>query len=209
VKVEKFKNVIIGSGEGANSLARQLAKSGQKTVIVERRRMRSQFEDLVHSAYGYGLSFGHGNFNASDGLIGLATRDDSEAGGVQLIEGHAKFVGYMTVDVHHRDGSVRTLAGERIRLNLGAAELWPSITGLRLELAGIELDEYGAVRVNDRLETTCPNVWAIGQHVGRPRLNHASFDYVRIIWDYLARTNGDMREEPVRVGLDWTCEMVS
>ncbi len=37
MRVENYKNVIIGSGEGGKYLAWHLAQSGEHTVVVERR----------------------------------------------------------------------------------------------------------------------------------------------------------------------------
>lgn len=44
----------------------------------------------------------------------------------------------------------------------------PNTAGIGLELAGIELDARGYVKVNDGLETTAPEVWAIGECAGSP-----------------------------------------
>jgi pyruvate/2-oxoglutarate dehydrogenase complex dihydrolipoamide dehydrogenase (E3) component len=48
------------------------------------------------------------------------------------------------------------------------------------------LDERGYIQVNDRLETTAPGVWAIGECAGSPQFTHASFDDFRVIRDNLA-----------------------
>jgi pyruvate/2-oxoglutarate dehydrogenase complex dihydrolipoamide dehydrogenase (E3) component len=55
-----------------------------------------------------------------------------------------------------------------------------------LDVAGVELDQRGYVRVNDRLETTASNVWAIGECAGSPQFTHASLDDFRVIRDNLA-----------------------
>src|SRR5258708_5084240 len=39
----------------------------------------------------------------------------------------------------------------------------PNTEGLGLELAGVELTERGYIKVNERLQTTAPGVWAIGE----------------------------------------------
>jgi pyruvate/2-oxoglutarate dehydrogenase complex dihydrolipoamide dehydrogenase (E3) component len=41
---------------------------------------------------------------------------------------------------------------------------------LGLELAGVELAENGYIKVTERLETTAPGVWAIGEVAGSPQL---------------------------------------
>jgi pyruvate/2-oxoglutarate dehydrogenase complex dihydrolipoamide dehydrogenase (E3) component len=60
--------------------------------------------------------------------------------------------------------------------------------------AGVELNARGYIRVSERLETTAPDVWAIGECAGSPQFTHASVDDFRIVRDNLAgghRTTGD------------------
>ena len=42
----------------------------------------------------------------------------------------------------------------------------PNTDGIGLELAGVELTDRGYIKVNERLETTAPGVWAIGEVAG-------------------------------------------
>jgi pyruvate/2-oxoglutarate dehydrogenase complex dihydrolipoamide dehydrogenase (E3) component len=46
---------------------------------------------------------------------------------------------------------------------LVAAGRTPNTTGIGLETAGVEVGARGYVTVNDRLETTAPDVWAMGE----------------------------------------------
>jgi pyruvate/2-oxoglutarate dehydrogenase complex dihydrolipoamide dehydrogenase (E3) component len=69
---------------------------------------------------------------------------------------------------------------------LVAAGRIPNTAGIGLEKAGIELDNHGYIRVNDRLETSAPDTWAIGECAGSPQFTHASVDDFRIIRDNLA-----------------------
>ena len=88
---------------------------------------------------------------------------------------------------------VRTPAGERVIEGsdiLLASGRTPNTGGIGLEAAGVELDEHGFVRVNERLESTAPGVWAIGECAGTPQFTHASVDDFRIIRDNL---NGGAR----------------
>src|SRR6202043_2160401 len=59
-------------------------------------------------------------------------------------------------------------------------------TGIGLQEAGIELDSRGYIKVNDRLETTAPDIWALGECAGSPQFTHVSFDDFRIVRDSLA-----------------------
>jgi pyruvate/2-oxoglutarate dehydrogenase complex dihydrolipoamide dehydrogenase (E3) component len=45
------------------------------------------------------------------------------------------------------------------------------------------------LKVNERLQTTAPNVWAVGDCAGSPHFTHISFDDFRIVRDNL--TGGD------------------
>ncbi|MBV9770546.1 MAG: NAD(P)/FAD-dependent oxidoreductase [Bryobacterales bacterium] len=62
----------------------------------------------------------------------------------------------------------------------------PNTEGIGLELAGIERTDRGHIKVNERLETTAPNVWAVGDCAGSPHFTHIAFDDFRIIRDNLA-----------------------
>ena len=90
--------------------------------------------------------------------------------------------------------TVRTASGEQAIEGsdiLVATGRVPNTDGIGLEQAGVELDERGYTRVNERLETTAPDVWALGECAGSPQFTHASVDDFRIVRDNLA--GGDRR----------------
>jgi pyruvate/2-oxoglutarate dehydrogenase complex dihydrolipoamide dehydrogenase (E3) component len=62
-----------------------------------------------------------------------------------------------------------------------------------LENAGVELDGRGYIRVNDRLQTTAPGIWAMGECAGSPQFTHVSFDDFRIVHDNLTGGNRTTR----------------
>jgi pyruvate/2-oxoglutarate dehydrogenase complex dihydrolipoamide dehydrogenase (E3) component len=57
----------------------------------------------------------------------------------------------------------------------------PNSDRLNLEAAGIETDGRGFIRVNDRLETGVPGVYALGDVKGGPAFTHISYDDHRIL----------------------------
>jgi pyruvate/2-oxoglutarate dehydrogenase complex dihydrolipoamide dehydrogenase (E3) component len=73
----------------------------------------------------------------------------------------------------------------------------PNTAGAGLDVAGVALDERGYVRVNERLETTAPSVWAIGECAGSPQFTHVSFDDFRVIRDNLAGGDRTTRDRVV------------
>ena len=58
-----------------------------------------------------------------------------------------------------------------------------------LEVVGIKTTPAGHIQVNDRLETTVPGVWAMGDCAGSPHFTHISFDDFRTVRDNLAGAN--------------------
>jgi len=75
-----------------------------------------------------------------------------------------------------------TIAGTDILVATGRT---PNSAGIGLELAGVEMDSKGYVKVNDTLQTTAPDIWAIGECAGSPQFTHVSLDDFRIIRDSL------------------------
>ena len=73
-------------------------------------------------------------------------------------------------------------AGEPLRVDaiLVAAGRIPNIEGLDLEAAGIEFDRNG-VRVDDRLQTTNPRVYAAGDICSAHKFTHAADAQARIL----------------------------
>ena len=69
---------------------------------------------------------------------------------------------------------------------LVAAGRVPNTSGIGLDLAGVELDGRGYIKVNDRLETSAPEVWAMGECAGSPQFTHVSFDDFRVVRDNLS-----------------------
>ena len=77
-------------------------------------------------------------------------------------------------------GREKTMEGTHLLVASGRT---PNTEGIGLELAGVELTRDGYVKVNERLETTAPGVWAVGDVTGGPMFTHISFDDFRVIRD--------------------------
>ena len=89
--------------------------------------------------------------------------------------------------VVEQNGMEKTIEGSHV---LVAAGRTPNTEGLGLKLAGVELTNRGYVKVNERLQTTAPGVWAIGEVAGSPQFTHISIDDFRVVHDNL---NGGTR----------------
>jgi len=127
----------------------------------------------------------------------MGQEDPDVAAEVQRLlidEGMHVLVAAEPLQVHGRSGEavhlvVRTTSGEHHIEGsdiLVAAGRTPNTAGIGLEEAGVALDGRGYIRVNERLETSAPNVWAIGECAGSPQFTHVSVDDFLIIRDNLA-----------------------
>ena len=61
----------------------------------------------------------------------------------------------------------------------------PNTPDLDLAQTGVQVDDKGYVRVNDRLETTAENVWALGDVKGGPAFTHISYNDYQIVYGNL------------------------
>jgi pyruvate/2-oxoglutarate dehydrogenase complex dihydrolipoamide dehydrogenase (E3) component len=128
----------------------------------------------------------------------LASREDPDFAAAMLEmlrdEGIAVHLGAKVLRVRGRSGQTvnlqlhtpsgdQTIEGSDI---LVAAGRTPNATGIGLELADVALDAHGYIAVNDRLETSAREVWAVGECAGSPQFTHVSEDDFRIIRDNLA-----------------------
>lgn len=75
--------------------------------------------------------------------------------------------------------------GEQVSLScshlLVAVGRTPNTAGLGLEAAGVSINSRGAIVVDERLQTSAENVFAIGDCNGGPLFTHASWDDYRIL----------------------------
>jgi pyruvate/2-oxoglutarate dehydrogenase complex dihydrolipoamide dehydrogenase (E3) component len=88
--------------------------------------------------------------------------------------------------VIERDGKQIHLEGSHLLVATGRA---PNTGEIGLELAGVETTANGYIKVNERLETTAPGVWAIGEAAGSPQFTHVSLDDFRVVHSSLTGGN--------------------
>ena len=75
-----------------------------------------------------------------------------------------------------------TLSGSHLLVATGRA---PNTEDLALDQAGIEMSAGGFIKVNDRLETNVPGIWALGDVKGGPAFTHISYNDFQIIYGNL------------------------
>jgi pyruvate/2-oxoglutarate dehydrogenase complex dihydrolipoamide dehydrogenase (E3) component len=162
--------IVLGGGYVGLELAQAMRRFGSSVTTVDRNHRLANKEDEDVSA---GLE----QLCRDEGIELLMNAT------VSLVEGTSG----QSVKLHLRQGdSNKVIEGTDL---LVAAGRTPNTNGIGLELAGVELTDQGYIKVNERLETTAPNVWAIGECAGSPQFTHIAFDDFRIIRDNLAGGN--------------------
>jgi pyruvate/2-oxoglutarate dehydrogenase complex dihydrolipoamide dehydrogenase (E3) component len=89
--------------------------------------------------------------------------------------------GSMELDVAMGDNT-ETVRGSHLLVAVGRT---PNTNDLALEKTGVKTNEKGFIVVNDRLETTAPDIWAIGDVTGGPAFTHISYNDFQIIYGNL------------------------
>lgn len=84
--------------------------------------------------------------------------------------------------VYEQDGVHHRLDGDAILVATGRRA---NTDGLQAEKAGVELTPRGAIKVDEKLKTTAPNIWAMGDVNGGPQFTFVSLDDYRIVFDQL------------------------
>jgi len=168
--------IVLGGGYVGIELAQAYRRFGSRVTIVQHGPQIAPREDE----------------DVADELRRLLSDE-----GIEVVESAD------TLAVHGRSGyevgvEIRTPSGER-RLEgsdlLIATGRVANTTDIGLDVAGVEVDDRGFLNVNDKLETTAPGVWGIGECcAGHEQFTHVSFDDYRILRDNLAggnRSSGD------------------
>ena len=76
------------------------------------------------------------------------------------------------------EGGEQSVTGTHL---LAAVGRTPNTDVLNLEAAGVKTDDSGHIQVNERLETSTPGIWALGDVKGGPQFTHISYDDFRIL----------------------------
>ncbi|MBA2117869.1 FAD-dependent oxidoreductase [Bremerella alba] len=157
---------ILGGGYVGLETAQALARLGSRITIVEKGTRLLPHEDD----------------DVSDAILEILKRN-----GIEIL---------LDTNLQHVAGR----SGEEVMLDvisqgrptvlevsdiLVAAGRTPNTDRLNAISAGVELTERGHIKVNERLETTVENIWAMGDVAGSPMFTHVSLDDFRIVRDNL------------------------
>jgi pyruvate/2-oxoglutarate dehydrogenase complex dihydrolipoamide dehydrogenase (E3) component len=169
--------IVLGGGYVGLELSQALRRLGSRVTLIERSSQVASNEDADVSRAVLQLF-------EDEGIEVLL---DTHVLGVNGLSGS-----HVSLQVHSGN-STRTVEGTDILVATGRT---PNTSGIGLEKAGIEVTEKGHIRVNDRLETTAQNVWAMGECAGSPYFTHVAEHDFSIIHENL---NGGQRSTANRL----------
>ena len=158
--------VVLGGGYVGLELAQAFRRFGSRVTVIEMGQQLAGREDADVAAAVHDLF-------KDEGIEVLL---NSSVRGVEGRSGEE-----MQINVENIDGG-RVIEATDFLVATGRN---PNTRDMGLELAGIDLDERGYVKVNNRLETTAKGVYAVGDCTGGPQFTHVAFDDFRVIRDNL------------------------
>ena len=163
--------LILGGGYVGLEFAQMFRRFVSEVTVVQRGPQLLSREDT----------------DVAEAVAGILREDGIEV----LLETHSRSVeqseaGGILLTVETPDGE-RTLSASHL---LVAAGRPPNTDKLNLESAGVETDKRGFIKVNERLETNVPGIYALGDVKGGPAFTHISYDDFRILRNNLLEGGG-------------------
>jgi pyruvate/2-oxoglutarate dehydrogenase complex dihydrolipoamide dehydrogenase (E3) component len=155
-KVEQRDVLVLGSGEAGKYIAWNMAASGRKTALIERRYIGGSCpniaclpsKNVIYSAQvahaatqapSFGLHLAEAGIdmrevrarkrNMVNGLVKMH-EDRFRQSGAELIRGAARFVAPKTIEVALNSGGVRTLSAEHVIISTGSRATIADVPGL-------------------------------------------------------------------------------
>lgn len=153
--------VVVGGGYIGLEFAQAFRRLGAAVTVVEKGPRLIGREDP----------------DVSDAIRGIL---EDEGVAVRL---HAECIRFtprdagIAVHVDCADGAPEVI-GSHVLLAMGRR---PNTDDLGLDAAGVETDARGMIRVDDRLATSVPGIWALGECNGRGAFTHTAYNDFEIV----------------------------
>jgi pyruvate/2-oxoglutarate dehydrogenase complex dihydrolipoamide dehydrogenase (E3) component len=170
--------IVIGGGYIGLELAQAVRRFGSNVTVIEQGAQLADREDPD---------------------IGAALLDLFHDEGIEVLLGarvsQVEGLSGKEIRVHAQGGSgERIVEGTDLLVSVGRV---PNTKEIGLEQAGVELDARGYIKVNERLETTASNVWAMGDCAGSPQFTHVAYSDFRVVHDNLNGGNRTTKDRLV------------
>ncbi|BDF66352.1 pyridine nucleotide-disulfide oxidoreductase [Oscillospiraceae bacterium] len=178
--------VIIGGGYIGMEFASMYANFGSQVTVLQDGAVFLPREDQEVA----------GAVLESLAARGVEVLRSTKTLGVEDVGDHAE------ITIENADGR-RVLEAEALLVATGRR---PNVAGLNLGAAGVELTDRGAVKTDEHLRTTAPNIWAMGDVAGGLQFTYISLDDFRIVKSAVlgdgSRTTANRGQVPYSVFLD-------
>jgi pyruvate/2-oxoglutarate dehydrogenase complex dihydrolipoamide dehydrogenase (E3) component len=189
--------VVLGGGYIGLEFGQMFCRFGSRVTVVHNGSQILAREDadvaseLQKALEAEGLRF---VLNARTTRVAPLTLPAPPGGGEGGVRGVA-----LTVQIER--GSA-TVTGSHLLVATGRH---PNSDNLGLENTGVQTDAHGFIRVNNRLETGVPGIWALGDVKGGPAFTHISYNDYQIVYGNLIEGRSlttDNRHVPYSVFTD-------
>jgi pyruvate/2-oxoglutarate dehydrogenase complex dihydrolipoamide dehydrogenase (E3) component len=150
--------VILGGGFVGLEMAQAFRRFGSEVVVLERGPQVAAHEDADVGSAIAALCAAEGIEIARDAHVESVAGRSGDAVSIRLEDG-------------------RSFGGSHL---LVAAGRQPMTGAIGLDVAGVALDTRGFIRVDERLRTTAPDIWAMGEVAGSPMFTHVALDDYRV-----------------------------
>jgi pyruvate/2-oxoglutarate dehydrogenase complex dihydrolipoamide dehydrogenase (E3) component len=159
--------LVLGGGYVGLELAQAIRRFGSRVTVIDRNNRLAHNEDEDVSQALHDLFRDEGIELTLGARVSGVEGDSSQSVKLRIVQ----------------NGTDKILEGTDLLVATGRT---PNTEGIGLDLAGVELTTSGYIKANERLETTAPDVWAIGECAGSPQFTHIAFDDFRVIRENLA-----------------------
>jgi len=159
--------LVLGGGYVGLELAQAMRRFGSRVTIIEHNERLAHREDEDVSQALHELCGDEGIELVMSTQVTKVEGKSGQSVKLRMVQGRSE----------------RIVEGTHL---LAATGRTPNTEGIGLEQAGVEVTDRGYIKVNERLETTAPDVWAVGECAGSPQFTHIAFDDFRVIRDNLA-----------------------
>jgi pyruvate/2-oxoglutarate dehydrogenase complex dihydrolipoamide dehydrogenase (E3) component len=159
--------IVLGGGKLGVEFSQMFQRFGSKVTLIERQPQVMPREDVD-------VARAVVNILREDGIRVLLASD------AVLLEKGSESI-RVTIS---SQGVEMPIEGSDILLTLGRI---PNSEGLDLEVTGVKVDAQGFIQVDEKLETSAPGIYAVGDIKGGPRFTHVSRDDFRVLRANLLR----------------------
>jgi pyruvate/2-oxoglutarate dehydrogenase complex dihydrolipoamide dehydrogenase (E3) component len=153
--------LVLGGGYVGLEFAQMFRRFGSRVTVIQHGEQLLSMEDR----------------DVADEIAAILKEDGIEI----LLEAKAEAAASLKQGVRlvvKVKGASKSLEGTHLLIATGRR---PNTEKLNLEAAGVATDDHGYIRANEKLETTIPGIYAVGDVKGGPAFTHVSYDDYRIL----------------------------